>query len=77
MAGGRAEAFSDFRRVLERKDIVAVVIATRDHWLMIEAARRHNRVIQVGMQQRSGAHFQRAVKAVQEGRIGEVRFAQV
>ena len=106
MTGGRAEPFSDFRRVLERKDIDAVVIATPDHWhalmmimaceagkdvyvekpishnvregrLMVEAARRHNRVAQVGIQQRSGAHFQRAVKAVQDGRIGDVRFAQV
>ena len=94
MTGGRAEAYADFRRVLERKDIDAVVIATPDHWhalmtvmaceagkdvyvekpishnvregrLMVDAARRHNRVAQVGIQQRSGAHFQRAVKAVQ------------
>jgi predicted dehydrogenase len=33
-------------------------------------------VVQVGIQQRSGAHFQRAVKAVREGRIGKVHFAQ-
>ena len=32
LTGGRAEVFSDFRRVLERKDIDAVVIATPDHW---------------------------------------------
>jgi predicted dehydrogenase len=105
MTGDRAEIYGDFRRVLDRKDIDAVVIATPDHWhalmmvsaceagkdvyvekpishtvregrLMVEAARRHGRVVQVGIQQRSGAHFQRAVRAVQEGRIGEVRFAQ-
>jgi predicted dehydrogenase len=31
-AGGRADAYDDFRRVLERDDIDAVVIATPDHW---------------------------------------------
>jgi len=96
---------SDFRRLLDRKDIDVVIVATPDHWhplimiqacaagkdvyvekpishnvregrLMVEAARRHKRVVQVGIQQRSGAHFQRAVQAVQEGRIGKVHFAQ-
>jgi predicted dehydrogenase len=42
---------------------------------MVEAARRSRRIVQVGTQQRSGAHFQRAVKYVQEGRIGEIHYA--
>lgn len=105
MTGNRADVYSDFRRVLDRKDIDAVVVATPDHWhalmmtlacsagkdvyvekpishnvregrLMVEAARRTNRVVQVGIQQRSGTHFQRAVEAVRDGRIGKVHFAQ-
>ncbi len=47
----------------------------RDGRLMVEAARRNKRVVQVGSQQRSGSHFQRAVKCVQEGRIGDVLYA--
>jgi len=31
-AGPQAQAYQDFRRILERKDIDAVLIATPDHW---------------------------------------------
>jgi predicted dehydrogenase len=47
----------------------------REGRLLVDAARRNNRVVQVGTQQRSGAHFQRAVKYIQEGRIGDVYLA--
>jgi predicted dehydrogenase len=40
--------------------------------LMVNAARKHNRVVQVGTQQRSAKHFQRAVELVREGRIGKI-----
>src|SRR5690348_9334796 len=36
-AGGTPEAYGDFRRVLDRKDIDAVVVATPDHWHAIIA----------------------------------------
>jgi predicted dehydrogenase len=104
LTGGKAKPYKDYRRLLEDKDIDAVVIATPEHWhalmcidacdagkdvyvekpashhirdgrLMVEAARRKNRVVQVGSQQRSGAHFQRAVRYVQEKKIGEVYYA--
>jgi predicted dehydrogenase len=103
LAGGKATIYSDYRRLLENRDVQAVVIATPEHWhaimcidacdagkdvyvekpashnirdgrLMVDAARRNNRVVQVGSQQRSGVHFQRVVGYVQEGRIGDVHY---
>ncbi len=91
----------DFRRLLESKEVDAVLIGTPDHWhalqtilaceagkdvycekplsltiregrRMIEAARRHNRVVQTGSQQRSGLHYQEAVKLIRDGGIGAV-----
>jgi predicted dehydrogenase len=104
LAGGKPKRVKDYRRLLDDREIDAVVITTPEHWhglmcidacdagkdvyvekpaghfiresrLMVDAARRHNRVVQVGSQQRSGAHFQRAVRYVQEGRIGDVYYA--
>ncbi len=43
---------------------------------MVEAARKYNRVVQVGTQQRSGIHFQKAVELVQDGMIGKVSFVR-
>lgn len=40
--------------------------------LMRDAARKHNRVVQVGMQRRSGEHFQRAIEYVASGKLGKV-----
>ncbi|CAN5803399.1 Gfo/Idh/MocA family oxidoreductase [soil metagenome] len=39
---------------------------------MVQAARQHNRIVQAGTQQRSGRHFQEAVKVVQSGVLGKV-----
>jgi predicted dehydrogenase len=91
----------DFRRVLDDKEIDAVMIATPDHWharmailacqagkdvyvekplcqtihegqLIRDAARKHNRVVQVGTQRRSADHFQAAAEFVASGKIGKV-----
>ena len=104
LAGGKAKTYHEYRRLLEDKNVQAVIIATPEHWhalmtidacdagkdvyvekpashfiregrLAVEAARRNNRVVQVGSQQRSGAHFQRAIKYIHDGRIGDVHYA--
>jgi predicted dehydrogenase len=43
---------------------------------MVEAARKYNRVVQVGTQQRSGIHFQKATELVRQGGIGKVTFCR-
>ena len=43
---------------------------------MIAAARRYNRVVQVGTQRRSGLDMQALVKEIQGGRLGKVNFVR-
>jgi len=49
----------------------------REGRLMIEAARRNKKVMQVGTQRRSSEFAQKAVQALREGVIGEVLVAKV
>jgi predicted dehydrogenase len=39
---------------------------------MVQAARKYNRIVQVGTQQRSGDHYQKAAEIVRSGQIGKV-----
>jgi predicted dehydrogenase len=106
IASGKVDTYGDYRRVLDRKDIDVVVIATPDHWhcpMVIEAceagkdiylekpvsndidmclkavaaARKYNRVVQVGLMQRSSAPFMEAYKAFKSGILGKVRHVVV
>lgn len=43
---------------------------------MVEAARRNNRIVQVGTQQRSQRHFQEAVEFIRGGGLGTVSFVR-
>ena len=100
--GKAPTAYSDFRKLIDNKDIDAIIIGTPDHWhclpfvyacqagkdiyvekplansiaecdLMVKAARKYSRVVQVGQQQRSGDHFKGAMDFIKAGNIGQLR----
>jgi predicted dehydrogenase len=48
----------------------------REGRLMVETARKHERVVQLGTQRRSGAHFHSAAEFVRSGKLGKVPFAR-
>ncbi|MGH9675236.1 MAG: Gfo/Idh/MocA family protein [Bryobacteraceae bacterium] len=99
--GQKAKGYSDFRRMLDSKDLQAVVVSTPDHWhalmtmmacaagkdvyvekpmtlfvqegrWMTDVARKHKRVVQVGVQQRSGKSYQKARDLLRGGHIGRI-----
>jgi predicted dehydrogenase len=103
--GSKADAYADFQKMLDRKDLNAVVIASPDHWhalhfvaackagkdiycekplsltisegrTMVEAAKKADRVTQVGLHRRSAPVIQEAVKFIRTGGIGKVTVAK-
>lgn len=104
--GGGAKGYADFRKLLDDKEIDAVVVATPDHWhalqtimacaagkdvyvekpmslfvregrWMVTAARRYKRIVQVGTQGRSGAHFPEVMSLVRAGHIGKIHSVRI
>lgn len=51
-------------------------VAVGEGFTMIEAARKHNRVVQGGTWQRSGAHFRKACEMVRDGTLGKIAFCR-
>jgi predicted dehydrogenase len=101
MADPQAATSKDYRAILDRKDIDAVLIGAPDHWhvpmtvdacnagkdvyvekplthdlaegrAVIDAEARNKAIVQVGMQQRSMPHLQKAKELIDAGQLGEI-----
>lgn len=104
-AGPDAKAFGDFRKLLDVKDVDAVMVSTPDHWhciatimacqagkdvyvekpvsltiregrAMVNAARKHNRIVCTGTQHRSAPHFPKIAEMIRRGDIGDVKLVR-
>ncbi|MFB3923959.1 MAG: Gfo/Idh/MocA family protein [Terriglobia bacterium] len=53
-----------------------ICVAVEEGKKMVEAARKYKRVVQVGLWQRSNAHFQKAAQLVQDGILGKVTYVR-
>jgi predicted dehydrogenase len=49
----------------------------REGRAMVAAARKYNRIVQAGTQQRSAPHYREVERIIQAGELGEVRFVRV
>ena len=104
--GQPVSATPDFRRLLDRRDLDGIVIATPDHWhalmtvwacqagkdvyvekpvshtiwegrRIVTAARKYKRIVQCGTQNRSDIGFQEAVRYLERGELGSIKFAWI
>ncbi len=104
--GDKVLTYHDYHKLLDNKDIDAVIVATNGHWHVlptihacqagkdvyvekplgtsigegraaVQAARKYNRIVQLGTQQRSWPHYQQAVDVIRSGRLGEISEVKV
>lgn len=104
--GKKPQLFKDYRKMLEMKELDAVIIGTPDHWhcltfcdalsagkhvyqekplansieecnVMLKAAQRHGKMVQIGQWQRSGTHYEHAIDYVRSGKLGNIRLVKV
>ncbi len=105
ITGKKPKGEKDIRKVLENKDLDALVVAAPDHWhapaalmavqagkhvylekpcshnpregeLLVEAAKKYNRIIHMGNQRRSWGNVVRCMEELHGGVIGKVYFAK-
>ena len=106
-ATGKApKAATDYRKILEDKNVHALFVCTPDHWhalptihacqagkdvyvekpashsvwegrKMVEAARKYNRIVQLGTQTRSGRYTREAVEYIKSGKLGRIHHVRV
>ena len=99
--GEKVAANKDFRKILDMKDVDAVIVAPTANWHVlptiaacqagkdvyvekplgrsvgegraaVEAAKKYNRIVQIGTQQRSWEHYRKAVEVIHSGLLGEI-----
>ncbi len=109
LAGGKAKAYHEHERLLENKDIDAVIIGSPEHWHhrhlidtvqagkdsysekpmcwnikqgqeMVDAVRRTDRIVQIGMQRRSTPIIRDEIKPIfdkgEDGPLGKVHLVR-